>query len=80
MQGLRNAFIVIVPKSHRNCETRLQLCYYIVCCLGNAGDELQVVCFSFSVYLDAYECKVLDQAPSYKYLEPNPQSPQVPST
>ena len=54
MQGLGNAFIVILPRSHRKCETRLQLCYDIVCCLGNGWQCIpSSLHFSFDVCLNA---------------------------
>ena len=54
MQGLGNAFIVTLPRSHRKCETRLQLCYDTVCCLGNGWQCIPSrLHFSFNVCLNA---------------------------
>lgn len=62
MQRLGNAFIVTVPKSHRNSETELQLCYYIVCYLGNADSEWQAQSAFHSKYVwTPTRSKVLDR-------------------
>lgn len=51
MQRLGNAFIVTAPKSPRNSETGLWLCYYIVCYLGNADNEWQAQSAFHSEYV-----------------------------